>query len=336
MNGASAPVLRLATRGSDLALAQAREVLAACQAAFPCGRFELRVIRTTGDRRQQASLQRPGESLEKGLFTKELEESLHAGEANLAVHSLKDLPTTLPAGLRLAAVLPRADVRDVLIFRVAGAGRTFPPGLRWRGLTSGAVIGTSSTRRAALLGRRRPDLVFREIRGNVPTRLQKLAATPELDAIVLAAAGLGRLGLAVKQGRLLARPVAGQPLQETPAGLGASFIPLADLLPCVGQAAIGLEIRAGDRAAAAVCRALNHRPTWQAVTAERALLRAFGGGCHSPVGAHAVVRGGRLVLRATAGGDGCGRKGWEQSGLVEHAAWLGACLGKVLRRALGQ
>ncbi|HMO66431.1 MAG TPA: hydroxymethylbilane synthase, partial [Verrucomicrobiota bacterium] len=314
MKGRGGRTFRLATRGSDLALAQAQAVLAACQAAFPHRRFGLRIIKTTGDRRQQASLSHAGRPLDKGLFTKELEAALRAGKADLAVHSLKDLPTELPAGLRLAAVLPRADVRDVLIFRVAGDGGTLAPGPPRRGLPPRAGIGTGSTRRAPLLGPRRPDLVFKEIRGNVPTRLQKLAATPELDALVLAAAGLGRLGLVLRRGELLARPVAGQAVQEIPAGLGASFIPLADLLPCVGQAAIGLEIRAGDRAAAAVCRALNHRPTWLAVTAERALLRAFGGGCHSPVGAHAVVRGDRLVLRATASGDGCGCQGWEQSG----------------------
>lgn len=331
MSDRTPPVFRLATRGSDLALAQAREVLAACQAAFPHRRFELRLIRTTGDRRQQASLSHAGGALEKGLFTKELEEALRAGEADLAVHSLKDLPTALPAGLRLAAVLPRADVRDVLIFRTAGSGKTFPPGLRWRGLPPGAVIGTSSTRRTALLGRRRPDLGFREIRGNVPTRLRKLAATPELDALVLAAAGLGRLGLVVKQGRLLARPVAGQPLQEIPAGLGASFIPLADLLPCVGQAAIGLEIRAGDRAAAAVCRALNHRPTWLAITAERALLRAFDGGCHSPVGAHATLRGDRLILHAVASDAGRFAR-VRTEGDARAAARLGAAAGRELRR----
>jgi hydroxymethylbilane synthase len=326
-------VIRLATRGSDLALAQAREALAACQAAFPRRRFELVVLRTTGDKLLSTSLANPHHALPKGLFTKELEEALRAGEADLAVHSLKDLPTTLPAGLRLAAVLPRADVRDVLVYRTAGAGRTFAPGLRWRGLPPGAVIGTSSTRRAALLGRRRPDLEFREIRGNVPTRLQKFAATTELDAIVLAAAGLGRLGLAVKQGRLLARPVAGPPLQEIPVGLGASFIPLADLLPCVGQAAIGLEIQAGDRAAAAICRALNHRPTWLAVTAERALLRAFGGGCHSPVGAHAVVHGDRLTLRAVA--CDAGRLAQARTeGDARTAARLGAAAGKELRRLL--
>lgn len=330
MSSGDPQVTRLATRGSALALAQAEEVLAACRAAFPARRFELRVIRTTGDRLQKAALARAGASLEKGLFTKELEDALRAGDADLAVHSLKDLPTELPAGLRLGAVRPRADVRDVLVFRLGG-GRGFAAGMNWRDLPPGAVVATSSTRRAALLRRRRPDLVMREIRGNVPTRLHRLATTLELAALVLAAAGLSRLGLVLDRGRLVAaRPPAAA---EFPPGLGASFISLADLLPCVGQAAIGLEIRAGDRPAAALCRALNHRPTWLAVTAERALLRAFGGGCHSPVGAHAVLRADTLTLHAVAA-DGARTARVRAAGAARGAARLGAAAGRELRRRL--
>lgn len=204
----------IATRGSALALAQANAVLAQCRAAFPRIAFELSIIKTTGDKLQTASLANPDASLPKGLFTKELEVALLNGEADLAVHSLKDLPTELPAGLALGAVGKRADVRDVLIYRDEAAVRAeladvarwpvdWAPGQRLkRGLgrrltlaklPADAVVATSSTRRRALLLAARPELKVIELRGNVPTRLQKLAERAEFDAILLAAAGLERL-----------------------------------------------------------------------------------------------------------------------------------------------
>src|SRR4026208_1463201 len=170
--------ISIATRGSASALAQARTIMGQCQKACPELSFELKVIKTTGDKLQTASL--ASANLPKGLFTKELETALLNGEASLAVHSLKDLPTELPAGLALGAVSEREDARDVLIARNP---------TRLMDLPQGATVATSSTRREAFLRERRPDLNIVPIRGNVPTRLKRLAEKPELDALVLAAAG---------------------------------------------------------------------------------------------------------------------------------------------------
>ena len=180
----------LATRGSALALAQADLVLSQCREAFPDLPFDLKVIRTTGDKIETASLAQHGNTLPAGLFTKELEVALLNQQADLAVHSLKDLPVGQPVGLKLGAISRRADVRDVLIRRGAGCSLNALP--------SGAVIGTSSTRRRAQLKALRPDLVVIEIRGNIISRLQRLACRWDLDAIVLAAAGLERLDFALR------------------------------------------------------------------------------------------------------------------------------------------
>src|SRR5438093_815878 len=214
--------ITIATRGSALALAQANLVFEQCRAAFPKLKFEIRIFKTTGDKLQRASLAKPSESLPKGLFTKELESALLKHRADLAVHSLKDLPTELPAGLKLGAVGKRADVRDVLIFRdgeylrAQKAGpdakewspghserRGFQPKLAVRELPRGAIVATSSTRRKAQLLAQRPDLNVVEIRGNVVTRLRKLADQPELDALVMAAAGMERLSFLITgEGRI--------------------------------------------------------------------------------------------------------------------------------------
>src|SRR6476646_5870592 len=204
--------LFIATRGSALALAQANMVLAQCRAAFPKFQFELKIIKTTGDKLQTASLAQEGKTLPKGLFTKELEVALLKHKADMAVHSLKDLPTDLPAGLKLGAVGKRADVRDVLIYRDSeylktaeadkdsvestpgqSERRGFKPGSRVVDFPDGAVIATSSTRRKAQLLAQHPGLQVPDIRGNVVTRLQKLATQPELDATILALAGISRL-----------------------------------------------------------------------------------------------------------------------------------------------
>ena len=182
----SSSTIRIATRGSALALAQANMVLAQLRAAFPGESFELQIIKTTGDKLQTASLASP--NLPKGLFTKEIEEALLNGQADLAVHSLKDLPTELPAGLQLGAVSVRVDVRDVLVTRRSPALNSQPATLN--SLPLRATVATSSTRRRAQLLDHRPDLNIVPIRGNVGTRLRKLAEQPELHAIVLAAAGL--------------------------------------------------------------------------------------------------------------------------------------------------
>lgn len=316
----STQTIRIATRGSALALAQANLVAAQCRAAFPALRFELKIIKTTGDKLQRASLARREGSLPKGLFTKELEIALLKGQADMAVHSLKDLPTELPAGLRLAATPKRADVRDVLIYRDADfircraaasapaewlpgqdALRGFGPGLHLRDLPAGATVATSSTRRKAQLLAARPDLKIVDIRGNVPTRLQKVAERAELDATVLALAGLARLNFQVgSEGRLSGDAV--------PEGLRATILDLDVMLPCVGQGAIGIEIRADDERLATICERLNHYNTFQCVTAERAFLQAMGGGCQSPVAACAEVLGNELELRAVSFRDGPARR----------------------------
>ncbi|RME93156.1 MAG: hypothetical protein D6766_08685, partial [Verrucomicrobia bacterium] len=213
MSSDNRPII-LATRGSPLALVQTEQVLAACRAAFPRLRFEMKIIKTTGDKLQRASMARKADTLPKGLFTKELETALLRRRADLAVHSLKDLPTDLPSGLALGAVLPREDVRDVLIYRSEiGAAwqppaeegldplpprRSFPAGMKVADLPEGATIATSSTRRREQLLALRPDLRIVEIRGNVGTRLNKLLRQPELDATILAAAGLKRLGYVIR------------------------------------------------------------------------------------------------------------------------------------------
>lgn len=302
-SGASSPI-RIATRGSALALAQARLVLARCESAFPRLRFELTILKTTGDKLQTASMARPAPSLPKGLFTKELEAALLRREADFAVHSLKDLPTEMPSGLRLAGVLEREDVRDVLVLRAPPVGRRSPgkgegEPLPLPELRPGAVVATSSTRRMAQLRALRPDLKLVEIRGNVPTRLQKLAANPGLDATVLAAAGLARLGIRASDDGVLVCPASladadwGRPVY-------ARFLSVEEMVPAVGQAAIGLQARVGDRRVAAICRRLDHRATRECVEAERAFLSGFGGGCHSPIAALATTRSGRVTLAARA------------------------------------
>ncbi|HEY4416722.1 MAG TPA: hydroxymethylbilane synthase [Verrucomicrobiae bacterium] len=282
----------IATRGSALALVQANLIAAQCRLAFPQLRFELSIIKTTGDKLQTASLGQVGTALPKGLFTKELEVALLAGEADLAVHSLKDLPTELPDGLILAATPERADVRDVMVYRATGpVMRGFKPHATLADFPTGATIATSSTRRKMSLLAARPDLNIVEIRGNVPTRLQKIAERGELDATVLALAGLNRLDFTIQaDGQLCG--------QNVPAGLLATVLDLEVMLPCVGQGAIGIETRANDDRIAAICARFNHVPTFQAVTAERAFLRAMGGGCQSPVGAHAEIHGETVSLRA--------------------------------------
>src|SRR6516162_1501406 len=297
---AERPII-IATRGSALALAQANMIAAQCRAAFPRLRFELKIIKTTGDKLQKASMAKKGETLPKGLFTKELEVALIKGQADLAVHSLKDLPTDLPAGLMLAATPKRANVRDVLIYRDAefiktraadtsaadwvpgqDALRGFSPHLKLKDFPKGATIATSSTRRKEQLLAARPDLNVVEIRGNVSTRMQKVAERGELDATVLALAGITRLNFEIKpDGKLIGDAV--------PDGLLATILDVDVMLPCVGQGAIGIEIRADDERIAKICERLNHFVTFHCVTAERAFLQAMGGGCQSPVAAYAEV-----------------------------------------------
>ena len=305
----------IATRGSALALAQANMVLAQCRAAFPKLAFELKIIKTTGDKLQTASLAQEDKTLPKGLFTKELEVALLKHRADLAVHSLKDLPTDLPGGLKLGAVGKRADVRDVLIYRDAAFlknpkpatdstkledwapghsdRRGFAPKVGLKDLPAGSVVATSSTRRKAQLLSHNPRLQVTDIRGNVVTRLQKLMDRAELDATVLALAGITRLNFRITpDGRLEGDAV--------PDGLLAVVLETDVMLPCVGQGAVGIEVRADDERIITICDRLNHYNTLQCVTAERAFLAAMGGGCQSPVGACAEVVSDQLHMRAVS------------------------------------
>jgi hydroxymethylbilane synthase len=341
----------IATRGSALALAQANLIAAQCREIFPRLRFELKIIKTTGDKLQTASMAKKGGSLPKGLFTKELEVALVKGQADLAVHSLKDLPTDLPASLRLVATPERADVRDVLIYRDAEAIanrqspianstdwspghselRGFKPNLSLQELPSRATIATSSTRRKALLLAARPDLNVVEIRGNVTTRMQKIAERGELDATVLALAGLIRLNFEIQfdtqAGRLRSGKLVGD---AVPDGLLATILDVDVMLPCVGQGAIGIEIRADDERIANICERLNHFNTFQRVTAERAFLRAMGGGCQSPVAAYAEVIGDKIQMRAVSFREGPAKRAEGKRPIAEAAA-LGEQLAEELK-----
>mgnify|MGYP001308344554 CR=1 FL=1 len=260
--------MKLATRGSSLALVQAEAARSAFLAASPGLRVELLELRTAGDTLLDVSL----EKVEgKGFFTGALEEALLDGRAEAAVHSLKDLPTELDPRFALAAVLRREDPRDALVLP-AGSGLG---GLD--GLPAGAVIGTDSSRRRAQLAARRPDLGFRPLRGNVPTRLRKLDEGG-YDALVLAVAGLRRLGLEARISQALE----------------------ADLcLPAPGQGAIALETLAGGEGRR-LAAALDDAESALATRAERAFLAALGGGCRTPVGALAEIEGSRLRLRGVA------------------------------------
>lgn len=333
----------IATRGSALALAQANVVLAQCRTIFPKLKFELKIIKTTGDKLQTASLAKEGESLPKGLFTKELEVALLKHQADLAVHSLKDLPTELPAGLKLGAVGKRADARDVLVYRDAdhlraeeakkdaiewspgqSQRRGFRAKLSLKDLPPGATIATSSTRRKAQVLAHRPDAKVVEIRGNVVTRLEKLAENPEFDATILAAAGLERLNFRIApDGRLQGDAV--------PDGLLATVLEPEIMLPCVGQGAIGIETREDDERIATLCERLNHFNTQQCAIAERTFLAEMGGGCQSPVAAYAEILGHQIRLRAVSFRDEKLVRRGEAKRPIKEAADLGRQLADLLK-----
>jgi hydroxymethylbilane synthase len=253
------------TRGSPLALAQTREVRERLQAAHGPGRleFEVRIIKTSGDRIQDRPLADAGG---KGLFTKEIEEALLAGEVDIAVHSMKDMPTVLPSGLTVTCFLPREDVRDAFISPKAGSLADLP---------TGAVVGTSSLRRRAQVLRLRGDLVVVALRGNVETRLRKIEEGAA-DATLLACAGLKRLGLANR----ITAPV-----------------PTEQMLPAVAQGAIGVETRGDDFAMAELLAPINHQPSALCVAAERAFLAKLDGSCRTPIAGLAELGPDRLVFR---------------------------------------
>ena len=282
---------------------------------------------------QTAALQKnSGEALPKGLFTKELEVALLKRDADLAVHSLKDLPTELPAGLRLGATLKRADVRDVFIYRRAGRSapdsathrREFQPHLKLKDFPAGLTVATSSTRRKAQLLALRPDFKVVDIRGNVLTRLLKLSENEALDAVILASAGLHRLNFTIT-------PAGELKGEGVPKDLLATILEPETMLPCVGQGAIGIEIREPDPRLAAICERLNHDETLQCVTAERAFLSAMGGGCQSPIGAHAEVMGEEIRMRVVSFRDAKVKRA-EAKRNFHEAAELGIQLATELNR----
>jgi hydroxymethylbilane synthase len=254
--------LKLGTRGSPLALAQARKVASALEAAqrWPEGYVEIVIFATTGDKVQDRPLSEIGG---KALWTKELDRALIDGEVDFCVHSMKDVESVRPKDIHIAAVRPRGDVRD----RIVGAESIDK-------LKRGAVVGTSSTRRAAQLLRLRPDLQIVPLRGNVETRLKKVE-TGEIDATLLAAAGLKRL--------------------EIKAG---TAVPTEVLLPAPGQAVIGIECRTNDTRTQSVLTTVNNQITYDCVMAERAFTRALGATCASPVAAFCVLEDGDLRMRA--------------------------------------
>jgi hydroxymethylbilane synthase len=260
-------VIRLGTRASALALAQATATADALRALGEA--VELVPMRTEGDRRLGARLADVGG---KGLFVREIEEALAAGRVDVAVHSLKDLPAEQPSGLVLAAFPPREDPRDVLVTRAGG-------GLD--GVPKGGVVGTSSLRRRAIMRSLRGDLVIEPLRGNVDTRLRKLGEGA-CDAIVLAAAGLRRLGLA--------------PAHATPLDPDV-------FVPAVGQGILAIEVRRADEAARALVARLDHAPTRVCALAERAYLRRLGASCNTPMAAHASLRDGRIVMAAVVASE---------------------------------
>ena len=254
--------LIVGTRGSRLALWQANWVKVRLEERVKRGQVDLEIIRTQGDQRTDVPLAEIGG---KGLFTKEIERALLEGRVDLAVHSMKDLPTELPEGLQIGAVTAREDVRDVLISR---------DGKKFSELPAGARIGTGSVRRRAQLGHLREDVSFEDLRGNLDTRLRKLREG-QFDAMVLAAAGLKRMGWV---------------------DVIAEYISTERCLPAVGQGALGVEIREDDKEVAELVSALEDGDTRWGVMAERSFLAALGGGCQVPIGAWGRVEQGKVVL----------------------------------------
>lgn len=292
-------MFRIGSRGSQLALWQARWVQTELRKLG--AESEVVIIRTTGDKITGVPLaQLGGATGVKGLFTKEIEEALLEGRVDLAVHSLKDMPTDLPPGLALTAIPVREDARDAVL------------GRRLDEIPEGGKVGTSSLRRQAQLKAVRPDLDIVPLRGNLDTRLRKLDEG-QFEAVLLAAAGLNRMGW---QNRI------------------RELLPIERMCPAVGQGALAIETRADGGPAETACRLLDHLPARIAVTAERALLAALGGGCQVPIGAHAWLEDGRLRLHAVVispGGDTLIRR--EEAGSPEETETLGRSVARALLNA---
>lgn len=255
--------IRIGTRSSELAIWQAEFLKGKVEDAFPEIECELKRIKTKGDKIQDVALSKIGG---KGLFTKEIENELLAGTVSLAAHSLKDLPTELPAGLEIAAILERHDPRDALISEKKG--------LTIETLAKGGTVATGSLRRRAQLSHLRPDLAIVDLRGNVNTRIRKYLES-DWEAIVLAKAGVERIKLTKHV---------------------SSYLDPKEFLPAVGQGAVAVEIRTDDAEVRAICEEINHAETQIVVAAERAFLKALGGGCQTPIAANAKLVDGRVEL----------------------------------------
>ncbi len=296
--------LTIGSRGSSLALTQTDWVRTQLIRKWPEARVIVKVIKTSADRDQTASI-RSGSNI--GVFVKEIEEALLSGEIDLAVHSMKDLPTVIPDPLHIAAIPEREDPADAMITK--STARTLAD------LPPGAVVGTGSVRRQAQILALRPDLTVRDIRGNVDTRLKKLSEGL-YDAVILACAGLNRLEMA---DRITAR------------------LEFHEMLPAPGQGALALEMRKHNFPIAALVSFLNHPPTAAAVTAERSFLRRMGGGCNAPVAVHARLAGGIMHIEgllASTDGRRIVRK--SSQGGVEEAASLGSSLAEKVLGAGGE
>ncbi len=301
---AQSAILRIGTRGSPLALAQARETRNRLAAAhgLSAEAIAIEVIRTSGDVIQDRLLAEAGG---KGLFTKEIEEALLAGRIDIAVHSAKDLPTVLPPGLVIGACLKREDPRDVFISRKAKSLIELPPG---------ATLGTASLRRQALAKRLRPDLKIVTLRGNVETRLRKLDEGAA-DATLLALAGLRRLGLAEA---------------------ATAILDVAQFPPAVGQGVIALEIRQTDDKTCAALAAIGDADTTAALVAERAFLAVLDGSCRTPIAGHAVLSADRVDFRGViVKPDGSEAHEAVRAGDRKDAEWLGADAGRELKSRAG-
>lgn len=299
-------VLRIGTRGSPLALAQAHETQSRLIAAHPelsePGAIEICVIKTTGDKVQDRPLSEIGG---KGLFTKEIEDALLEGAIDLAVHSMKDVPTHLPDGLEIACLLEREDARDVLIASTGTSIATLP---------RNAVVGSASLRRAAQIKAQRPDLVITALRGNVETRIAKVQRG-DAAATLLALAGLKRLG------------------KEAAA---TAILSTEEILPAVAQGAIGIETRIGDVRVGRFLAPLNHAPTRHRVIAERACLTVLEGSCRTPIAAYCEIARDQLHLRALiAQPDGSVVHRHEDYAPTVDAAELGAAIGRRLKHMAG-
>ena len=289
--------IKIGTRGSKLALTQANLVADSLKKTDQENTVEICVIKTSGDIMQDVSLTKIGG---KGVFVKEIEDALLSGTVDLAVHSMKDVPTEIPAGLAFAAIMKREDARDILVSKNNRKIEFMPRGAR---------IGTGSMRRAAQLLAILPDLAIVSLRGNLETRLKKIE-TENLQGVILAAAGMKRLGFTEKI---------------------SQYLPIETMLPAVGQGALGLEIRESDDDLRAVLSKLNHAPTAAEITAERSFLRHLGGGCLMPIAAFGKLEGDMLTLEGlVASPDGKSLIRDKVRGSIVEAAELGKILAEII------